>query len=429
MGYRDWNQAIRNGVVTEDIREGLINQGLNPDVKPTHHWLNQNGFSGIQHYARRNDKTVDEVLYEQLGFVEAPFDYEIKHSRTEQLVRDFITEQKEDFGEWEENTLPPHRSGIKKIAECSREIFGSDNLLRPVTESNEVGREMFKRICSQLEEEVSEGSCRNYACVLNQFYDYLVELDRIEENTFSPIYRKKDYQATREAPLEADIPSAEDIRTLFTNGDDILKTALLLLGAAGDRPQQVVTRTTTDLALDRTDPRIYSGSENKTGPSGNALMAGREYLQTICAARKEHEDSEDVYLFPSEGRGSPHLSYRTLLRMVKEHAQQYDVTKYNGDPIVLKSLKQFYLNEQVAADLEFKHSVARRATDAVGDERAAVKDDHYIADRKNRDHFRQYAEAKFEVAFPEHVISVEEIHNARSRRNRDTGQTGIDEFV
>jgi len=428
MGYRDWNRAIRNGVVGEDIREARRKQGFIPEVKPTHRWLNQNGFSAIQHYAQRNDKTVDEVLYEELGFIEADFDYDIKHPRTEQLIRDFIEEHEEEWNVLNENTIPPHRSGLKKMAACSREVFGTDNLLRPVTESSEVAREMFKQLCRELEKEVQEGTCRNYAKALNQFYNYLVELDLINQNQFEVVFKKKNYQAKREAPKDADIPSAEDIRTLFTNGEDILKTALLLLGAAGDRPQKIPERTVDDLDLDRTDPRIYSGSENKTGPSVNALMAGREYLQKICELRSQNQNSEDVYLFPAK-RGGPHLSYRVLLRMIKDHARKHDITKHDGDPITLKSLKQFYLNEQVDADLEFHSTVARRATDAVGDQRATVKDDHYIADRKNRDHFRQYAESKFAVAFPEHVITIDELRDARARRKRRVGQSGLEEFV
>ncbi|MFY4812559.1 hypothetical protein ACOJIV_07565 [Haloarcula sp. AONF1] len=429
MGYDDWDKAIRNGTVADDIREARRKTGLDPDVKPTHRWLNQNGFSAIQNYAHRNEKTVDEVLLEDLGFVEASFDYDISHDQTEQLVRNFFADHQEEWNEWNENTITPNQSGMKKIAACSRAVFGTDNLLRPVTESSEVAREMFKRLCSQLEDEVGEGACRNYARTLNEFYAYLAGIEYIDENKFATVFDKKNYQAKREAPQEADVPSAEDVRTLFMNADDIMKTALLLLGGAGDRPQQVPTRTTADLDLDRTDPRIYSGSDNKTGPSSNALMAGREYLQKICQLRSQNQDGENVYLLPSEDGKDPHLTYRTLLRMVKDHAREYGVTKHDGDPITLKSLKQFYLNEQAAADIEFKSTVARRVTDAVGDQRAGVKDDHYIVNQINRDHFRQYAEAKFAVAFPNHVITIEELREARAQRNRDVRQTGLDDFV
>lgn len=428
MGYRDWNQAIRNGVVADDIREARREANLNPDVKPTHEWLNQNGFAGIQNYARRNDKTVDEVLYEELGFEKSPFDYEINHLQTELLVRQFMTEHDEEFGVWSEGSMPSNRSGIKKVAACSREVFGSDNLLRPATESPEVARKMFLELCAQLEEEVEEGTCRNYTNTLNKFYEYLLEIEYLEKNYFEPIYRKKNYQAKRVAPKEADVPSAEEVQVLFTNGDDTLKTAVLLLGGAGDRPKKVVERTVADLDLDRTDPRIYSGSDNKTGPSTNALMAGGEYLQKICELRSRNQDNEKAYIFPSDGRGSPHLSYRELLRMMKDHARKHGVTKNDGDPITLKSLKQFYLNELADADIEFRTTVARRATDAVGDQRANVKDGHYIANRKNRDHFRQYAEAKFSIAFPQQVITIEDLRDARARSNRNKGQTGLEDF-
>jgi integrase len=428
MGYDNWNRAIRNGVVANDIKELLREAGFDPEVKPTHEWLNMNGFSGIQNYARRNDKTVDEVLYDELGFSESQFDYEIDHPQTERLIRRFMTENKDELGVWGESSIPSKRSGIKKIAACSRKVFGSDNLLRPARQSPEVAREMFLKLCAQLEEDVGEGSCNNYANVLNKFYDYLVEIEYIEKNYFEPIYRKKNYQAKREAPKEADIPSAKEVRTLFTNGDDILKTAVLLLAGAGDRPQKVVERTVADLDLDRTDPQIYSGSDNKTGPSANALMAGREFLQNIAELRSRTQDGENVYIFPSNERGNPHLSYRKLLKKVKDHAREHDVTKHDGDPITLKPLKQFYLNEQVDAHLEFQSTVARRATDAVGDQRASVKDGHYIVDQNNRDHLRQYAEAKFAVAFPQQVTTMDEVRNARARRDRKEGQTGLEDF-
>lgn len=51
-----------------EVRELRRAEGESLNIKPTHKWLREHGFSGIQGYAERNEKTVDDVLLEECGF-------------------------------------------------------------------------------------------------------------------------------------------------------------------------------------------------------------------------------------------------------------------------------------------------------------------------------------------------------------------------
>lgn len=120
MGYDDWDFAIRTGKFQRECRPLLSEQGLDPNTKPTHRWLRENGFSGIQNYADRNDMTIDEVLLNKLSFDPVEYTFGVNHKQTRIQLNRFITEEREDYHKWNNVTVDTVKSRLKTVTQASR---------------------------------------------------------------------------------------------------------------------------------------------------------------------------------------------------------------------------------------------------------------------------------------------------------------------
>lgn len=434
MGQIKWNKAIRNGTFKGECRELRRRQGFDPDEKPTHKWLNENGFSGIQNYADREGKTVDEVLLNDLGFQESKYDLKIDHDRTEKLVRDFIEKEDETYQTWGNSTLPSGRSGLKRVAEFSQAARGTDDLVVIGNVERSKAKDIIEEIFDEMEKHLKDGGCNNYGNALRRFINHLIDEGKaetfktVEENPVTRVLDRKGYEPNRERPSEADVPNREEVREMVQEAGPVLTVAIILLAGAGCRPTHVPKKTKSQINLDPTDPKVYANSDNKSGPAGRALMAGREFLRQYIEEVETEQSNDKTYLMPSKHGDKPYLSFSKLNEMIKSHAKKLDVLKADGDPITGKHLKQFYLNELTEAHRVFRQEDVRKATELIDDESVPVKDKNYITPRKHRDHFREFAKDVFSTAFPKKVITMTEVKRARAQLNGDDNQTVLDEF-
>lgn len=60
------------GSFAPQVKEGLLAQGKDLDVKPTHRWLRENELCGMFTYCRGREETVDGTPLNELGFNERP---------------------------------------------------------------------------------------------------------------------------------------------------------------------------------------------------------------------------------------------------------------------------------------------------------------------------------------------------------------------
>ena len=429
MGYNDWSRAIRSGQFVRDCRERRRKQGYDPNIKPSHSWLRDNGFSGIYAYADRNNMTVDQLLTNELGFENPRYEFAIDDNQTRTCVQQFIQMVEDDDNYiWGESTVPSIKSHLKKIAEASRRAIGTDDLVSIGNQPRGVANDQMRSILAELEDMLGAG-IYNHARTLSELMMHLENEGITEYDRVRYIISKKDYRPNPEPPDPEDIPTPREIYTAIDNALDMVGAAITLMAGAGVRPTHVTEKTKSHCHLDLADPCIYAGPDNKTGPTNRALMGGREFLSNYIDVIAAEQTGDTVYLFPSENGKSPYLSYNKLLDKVKEHCRELDLTDSNGEPYTPKSFKQFYINSLVDISMRYEGEHVKRATELIGDKDASIKKDHYLSEMKQRDHFRKCAEAKFRAAFKNRAVTVDDIRKARAVHTRDENQSGLSEFV
>ena len=92
--------------------------------------LREHGFSGIQGYAERHEKTVDDVLLEECGFNQR----EKKplpgtHAETKALVHRWLQDEDEEFNRLNDTSVGNAWTHMRRLMEISRDALGSSNLL------------------------------------------------------------------------------------------------------------------------------------------------------------------------------------------------------------------------------------------------------------------------------------------------------------
>lgn len=429
MGYDDWSRAIRSGQFVRDCRERRRKQGYDPNVKPSHSWLRDNGFSSIQGYADRNDMTVDQLLTNELGFEKPQYEFPINDDQTRTYVQQFIQMVEDDNNHvWSESTVPSVKSHLKKIAEASRRAIGTDDLVSIGNQPRGVANDQMRSILAELEDMLGAG-IYNYARTLSEFMMHIENEGITEYDRMRYILSKKDYRTVPEPPDPEDVPTSEEVYTAIDNALDVVRAGITLMAGAGVRPTHVTEKTKSHCHLDLADPYIYADPENKNGPTNRALVGGREFLSTYIDAIATEQTGEAVYLFPSDNGKKPHLSYGSLLDKIKDHCRELGLTDSNGDPYTPKSFKQFYLTSLIGASMAYERDHVKRATELIGAKDASVKKNHYPPEKKQRDHFREYAEATFRDAFRDQAVTVEDILKARAVQYRDEEQSGLSEFI
>ncbi len=316
MSNRKWTPTYVQQGFPAEVREHRRSEGNNPDVKPTHSWLREHGFSGIQGYAVRQGKTVDEVLLDECGFEHR----ERKslpgtHAETKQLIHTWLQDEDEEFGRLNDTSVGNAWTHMRKLMEVSREELGSSNLLRPARASAgkniRLTLDLFRGLNDKF---LSEGTRYNYASTLASFYEYLELVGEVESNPAEMVLPRMGWSYNRESPKQRLTPrqvrdcweatkeideealvelDPEDLRKHLVD-----KTLLLCLAGCGHRTSDtLVVNAHEDLILDRDDPRVCFDEGRKNGPGTTPIMAGldyfRQYIELLDEAGYE-------MLFPSE---------------------------------------------------------------------------------------------------------------------------------
>ena len=306
MANRKWTPIYVRQQFPAKVRECRRAEGKNPDVKPTHTWLRDHGFSGIQGYAERQEKTVDEVLLDECGF--EPRERKSlpgTHAETKQLIRKWLQDEDEEFGRLNDTSVENAWTHIRKLIEVSQEELGTSNLLRPARapdgKNARLTLDLFRGLNATYP---SEGARYNYASTLAEFYDYLEMIGEVDSNPVEEVLPRMGWSYNRESPehtltprqvrdcweatkeiedADLDELGPEELRELLVE-----KVLLLCLAGCGHRTgDTLIVNAREDVILDEDDPRVCFDEERKNGPGTTPIMAGLDYFRQYIELLEE----------------------------------------------------------------------------------------------------------------------------------------------
>lgn len=399
---RKYTKRYVRTVLPEQMRNKLRKQGLSTDIRPPATWPRHNGFAGVESYARREDKTVTDVLVEDCGFEPRETGFPGSHLETQELIEDYRTSE-EVFNRLTERSIPAKITGIRKIMEESLTQYGTANLLRFERREHSIAFDELAEIFESLNQQYDDGTCNNYHRALCELLEHAYDSGYIDGKppTNSAVKRVRNrFSWGRSTDADGPLMTIGQIRRMFQATRSTEEKALLVLYAASpcrtNDPRIHISDAREALVLNEYDPYIDFPSR-KNGPKTGAIMAGTDVLRNLLTLRGQDPDWDGA-LFPSTKSSDGRHSGTWVNNQIKDIANRADVT-IDGEPPVVSDLRDFYMNLQQAALSEFK-SIADEAAETAGNKSGDVLADSYLRKKLKRLQFRRYAATTFAEAFP-----------------------------
>lgn len=425
-----WTEERLRTRIPAKIREERREEGLDPDVCPTREWLRDHGYGGIEGYARRNEKSVTEVLQDVCGFEpRGPKPLGINHPETRRLIDEWLQDEDEVFYQWEDGRINDARTHIRTLADVAREELGSSNFLRLVRETSEVEVNHLIRLFGALGNRLeTEGAESNYTRTLERWADYLVLKGEIDAHKIENVRGMMGYTYERKSPEHYLDP--EQIRECWRATETLEEQALLVvLAASGIRREEPTSRKVSDLRLDRDDPYIVFDDNRKTGAATVPLMAGVEVLEKWLDKLETLDYWDGEWLFPSKKSQDGSRPAGWVNDTIEEIVERADVTFPDGEQPTPKSFRDFWYNHYLSARQTWLTEVETLA-DEQGVSSAKIIDLHYLTAKGERDHFRKFAQSYFAAAFGDDLThGIKGVHEVREEERDDDVQTAIDDYV
>jgi len=412
------------------VREELRGDGLNPDVRPTQEWLRDNGYSGIEGFARRNNMSVSEVLEDICGFEpRPPKSLEIDHAETRRLVEEWLQVEQEFFKQWSDRRVQDARTHFRTLADVAFDELGSTNLLRLVRADPPADVDLIMRLFSGLDSRLeSQGAQSNYTRSLERWADYLELRDEIEDHKVGAVRGMMGYTYERKSPEH--ILKPKQIRACWRAAESCEeKTLLIILIGAGTRRVEPTNIKINELRLDRDDPRIVFDDDRKTGAATVPIMAGVEVIEEWITKLEQKDYWDGTWLFPSkksrDGSRPPGWVNHTVEKIVKRAG----VTFPDGEEPTPKSFRSFWYNHYLSARQEWLTKVEMLA-DEQGVSSSEIIDLHYLTGKGERDHFRKFAQSYFAAVFGKEMVhGIEGVLEAREDERDGFIQKAIDDYM
>ena len=427
MGLKYTDEKVQTKI-SAMIREDLEEQGLDPEVRPTQQWLRDNGYSGIEGYARRNGMTVTDVLEEMCGFdPPGPKPLGINHEPTKQSIEKWLEFEDSTSYQWGDSRIADARSHIRKISSVAVDCLGTSNLLCLVEGDSEATPREIIRLFNALGEELKQGSQANYTSTLERWADFLEAVGRIEDHRIGDIRKLMGWTYERRSP-EHHLRIGQ-VRDLWRARDSLEEAALLIiLASAGGRRREPTDIKISHLRLDRDDPYIVFGEERKTGPGTVPIMAGADVIEAWIDELESRDWWDGKWLFPSRKSDDGSRPAGWVNRVIDDLTDRADVTFPDGSKITPKHFRSFWYSHYAEARQAWITELDRLA-EVQGVASGEVIDKHYLTDQAGRDHFRRFVESAFEPIFGDDVHGIDAVAEKRAEERDPDVQRKIEEYM
>lgn len=427
MGLEYTDEKVRTKI-SAMIREDLQEQGLDPDARPTQQWLRDNGYGGLEGYARRNDMTVSEVLEEMCGFdPPGPKPLGINHEPTKQSIEKWLEFEDESAYEWDDGRIEAARSHLRKISSVAVDCLGTSNLLCLVEGDDEATSRRIISLFSALGEELEQGAQSNYTSTLERWADFLDAVGRIEDHSIGDIRDLMGWSYERKSP-EHHLQIGQ-VRDLWEATESLEEAALLvILASAGARRREPTNIKLSQLRLDRADPYIVFGEDRKTGPGTVPIMAGADVIEAWIEKLETRDWWDGEWLFPSKKSDDGSRPKGWVNRVIDDLAERADVTFPDGSKITPKHFRAFWYTHYAEAKQAWIAELDRLA-EKQGVSSGEVIDKHYLSDQAGRDHFRRFLESTFEPIFGDDTHGIDAVAEKRTEERDPNVQTKIEDHI
>lgn len=426
-----WTEDRLRTKIPAKIREERRAEGLDPDVRPTHEWLRDNGYSGIGGFARRNDMSVTEVLEDICGFEPPPpKPLNINHAETRRLMEEWLEVEQNVFNQWGEQRISDARTHIRKLADVAYEDLGSTDLLRIVRADSADQSRLLIRLFTGLAQRVEkQGTESNYTRTLERWADYLALMEEIENHKVGDVRKMMGYTYERRSPEH--VLDSQQVRACWRACDDELEfqALLVILAAAGNRRAEPTDIKVSQLRLDRDDPYIVFDEDRKTGAATVPIMAGVEVIKAWIEQLEAKEWWDGKWLFPSKKSKDGSRPPGWVNNVIETLVKRAGITFPDGEEPTPKHFRSFWYNHYISARQAWLAELDRLA-DEQGVESAEIIDMHYLTDQPERDHFRRFAEGYFAAVFGEELLhGFDAAMEARDEERDDLLQMAIDDYM
>lgn len=412
------------------VREERRAEGLDPDVRPTHEWIREHGYSGIEGFARRNDMSVAEVLEDICGFnPRRRKALKINHAETRRLVKEWLEAEQNVFHQWSDSRVQDARTHFRTLAQIAYDELGSTNLLRFVRSDPRTNVDLTMRLFMALASEMEkQGTESNYTRSLERWADYLALREEIEDHKIGEVREMMGYTYERRSP-EHDL-EPKQIRMCWRAAETLEEKALLIiLIAAGTRRAEPTNIKVSQLRLDRNDPYIVFDDDRKTGSATVPIMAGVEVIEAWLERLEELDHWERRWLFPSKKSRDGSRPPGWVNNTIEEIVNRAGVSFPDGEVPTPKSFRSFWYNHYISARQEWLAQVEMIA-DEQGVASSEIIDLHYLTGKGERDHFRKFAQSYFAAVFGEDLVhGIEGVIEAREKERDEFVQRGIDDYM
>lgn len=426
---RKWTEEYVQERFPAEVNEIRQSEGKKPNIKPLHSWLREHGFTGIQNYASRRNKTVDDVLLNECEF--EPRERKPlpgTHAETKRLVRQWLEAEITDFSRLRTSSTGNEWTCMRKLIKICKEKLGSGNLIRPARAPPGKDVQLTIKIFRGLNEELeSEGARYNYASSLDYFYDYLDLIGKADSNPARDLLPRMGWTYEREPPEMVLTP--QQVRSCWEVTETLEEKILILcLAGCGLRTNGLlIIKACEDVHYDRADPIITLDDQRKNLQGTVPIMVGVGYFEKYIEQLATDDDWNGM-LFPSELSEDGSRSDTWVREQIEDIVERAGVTFPDGTQPTPKHFRRFWYNEYIEAYQSYM-AMVQDVANIQGSESGRVVNKHYLSTHHERDHFRRYAQTHFETAFPvDSVPSPEEIIDARDKDEDNDGQTTLGRF-
>lgn len=429
---RKWTECYMRNRFPEIVRSQRISQGLDPNKKPSHKWLRNNGHRQFLRRVRDLGYTPDEFLIQECGFEPPKKGFPCNDT---ELKREL-----EDWFEYEDNvatrrngrTIDDARCHLRRIMEISGEYAGTHNLLKFGRGDISICTRRAMLLMEGLAEEFeNEGTRSNYVTTFRDFIQAKCQKKVIYHDVITPLVERNGWTTERSRPQY--LPSASLVKSYY-NACNTLTEQMVILSLAGFglRPSDTEKEHMDQLlVLEADTPHLAFSQDRKNGVGKVPIVKGLSVIREY-KSRLEMDPEYEGSFFPSDRRACGSRSTQWIRDTVERIGQRVDETMDNGEKPKPKDLRQFWYTTFLTAWCEWLDR-CNNVGDMQGTS-APLSVSTYAGDAPWFDTYVSYVEPILNEAFPacmEETIA-DDLGNVDVNTDSESklsGQIDLDAFI
>jgi len=426
---RKWTESYMRDRWPAEVREKLLEQGLDPQEKPTHEWLREHGYRQFLRRARELGYTPDDFLLEECGFEPRSKDWPCGDAEVIAQVEDWIEYNDEVWERINNGSIDNARTHLRKIMELSQECNGTANLLKYGRGDEQVCVRRAKRLMRKLKKEVpNSGTRSNYVTTFRDFLGDKHDDGIVEYDPITPLVARAEWTHEPEQPEY--VPTPSQIRICFEACETLTEQILILsLAGHGMRTSSLTGDDNQDAyRLDAPIPHREYSADRKNGVGVSPLVVGVDLLEEYfdrLAADPEYNGE----ILPSDDSEDGARSDEWVRKKVSDIADRADVTLANGEDLKPSHCRQFWYTYYSEAYSEWKEKMDDVAA-LRGASSGEVVWESYIERGTALQHFLNYMQPILQTAFPEQIEPADDLGDVDVNPDQmSSGQQQLADFV